>query len=423
MKRLIIVCLSALLLVSCADKGPVAPKEGRQSIVVEPDRLIQTKAKPVLDKAQKTKEWLALNVNAANAKKHIKTDGEIAYQKSVSIGRGVDIKNQTLAGPIVIRDIVYTLDSAFYLQATDLKTGEKLWRKSFIKITGTQAKSIGLASDDKKIYAVAGNGVILATDLVGNADWIRELNTPLRSAPVIDGGKIFVSSLNNELFVLDADNGKTLWQYADERTMTNFFGLGSPAVSDSVLVVPTTNGRVNAFDVNTGVLLWTEDMWTKKTFNPILDMPHMTASPVIEGKSVYLIGNAGKSGAYRLANGVSLFHVGIGGRETPIVSGNALYLITNQNQLVALSKNQGEQFWSVPLTSSKTDKEQTVWHGPVLVNDSVVVTSSKGDVIFYDSKTGQETRREVQRPLAGSPVFSGDTMLMLDTKGNLLFYQ
>ena len=423
MKRLLIVCLSALLLVACADKGPAAPKEGRQSIVAEPDRLIQTKEKPVLYKSQKVDEWRAINVNAAHDKDRVSVGGELVYQKSVSIGRGVDMQNQTLAGPIVVKDIIYTLDSAFNMQATDLKTGEKLWRKSFMKITGTQAKSIGLVSDGRKIYAVAGNGVVLATDLAGNADWIRELNTPLRSAPVVDGGRLFVSSINNELFVLDDNTGKTLWQYADERTITNFFGLGSPAVADSVVVVPTTNGRVNAFDVNTGVLIWTEDMWTKKTFNPILDMPHMTASPVIERKNVYLIGNAGKSGAYRLRDGISLFNVGIGGRETPIISGNALYLITNQNQLKALNKNQGEQFWSVALTPGKPDKEQAVWYGPVLVNDFVIVSSSKGDIVFYDPKTGAEVRREMQKPLAGSPVFSGDTMLILDTKGNLLFYQ
>ena len=138
-----------------------------------------------------------------------------------------------------------------------------------------------------------------------------------------------------------------------------------PATADSVVVAPTTNGRVNAFDTETGVLLWTDNMWTNRTNNPLLDIAHITASPVIDNTTVYLVGNAGKTGAYLLKDGTPVFTVGLGGRETPVVSAEYLFLLTNKNKLVALNKRRGSQYWETDLSSFGKGR---TWFGPVLVN-------------------------------------------------------
>ena len=212
------------------------------------------------------------------------------------------------------------------------------------------------------------------------------------------------------------DAGRLHWP----QTTTGFFGVGTPAVAKGYVLVPTTNGRINAFDAATGILLWTENMWTNKTFNPLLDMPHITASPVVDQQTVYVMGNAGKTGAYRLKDGTRLFTVPIGGRETPVISGKTLFAITNQNRLVALNKNQGVQYWSVPLTSAE---KHPVWFGPVAVNNAIVVVSSNGDLVFYNIQDGQELRREQVKPFVKAPVVADGRLLLLTTKGDLLIYQ
>ena len=175
-----------------------------------------------------------------------------------------------------------------------------------------------------------------------------------------------------------------------------------------------------AFDTETGVLLWTDNMWTNRTNNPLLDIAHITASPVIDNTTVYLVGNAGKTGAYLLKDGTPVFTVGLGGRETPVVSAEYLFLLTNKNKLVALNKRRGSQYWDADLSSFGKGR---IWFGPVLVNGELVVTSSEGDIVFFDSKTGKESRREVQDKLVGAPVFAQNTMLLLTQKGDMLFYQ
>ena len=423
MKKIVVLGLICLGLVSCADKGPVAPKEGRQSVgtvYAEPDK---SKNSVKLDEAQAVKSWIFAYKNAANVKPHAKIKGDKKLTHKVSIGKGMNEEHQTLAGPVVFEDVIYTLDSRFNLQATSLKTAKSLWRKSLGDIMGTTAKSIGLAVYHKKVYAVAGNGVVLAMDLSGKQLWKRELKVPLRSVPVLDENRLFVSSIHNELFALNANDGKDLWQYTGERAVTNFLGMGAPAVRGNVVVMPTTSGRVVAFDVASGMMLWTEDMWTQKTYNPILDIPHMTAAPVIEESGVYLVGNAGKTGYYRLSNGYPVYTTGIGGRETPAIAGNALYLVSNQKELMALDKRQGRLFWKSVLTAQKDRDNKAVWYGPIVVNNSVLVVSSLGDIVFYNAQTGREERHEKQTELAGAPIVAGETILFLTEDGDLLFYQ
>jgi len=423
MKRILTLCALALMVVSCADKGPVAPKEGRQSIGTVLDQPMTTKDAIKTDKAQVVQNWVFVNKTATNKRPVAKISGPMNLVRTVSVGKGINDDYQTLAGPVVSGDKIYTLDSHFVLQATDLKAGKELWRKPLGEVKGAAAKSIGLAIYHNKLYVVAGNGLVMALDLSGNPVWTRELKVPLRSVPVADEKRLFVSSIHNELFALNTDTGKVLWQYTGERAVTNFFGMGTPAVSGSVVVMPTTSGRVNAFNVVTGMMLWTEDMWTNKTYNPILDIPHVTAAPVIENGRVYLVGNAGKTGAYQLHSGQALFTTGVGGRETPILDGNALFLVNNQKELMALSKNQGKVFWQTKLTAAKDRDNQAVWYGPIGVNNELIVVSNLGDIVFYDMKNGAEKRREKQKEFVGAPVVAGNTLLLLATDGSLLFYQ
>ncbi|MDY6407702.1 MAG: PQQ-binding-like beta-propeller repeat protein, partial [Pseudomonadota bacterium] len=352
MKKVFILGLLMMGLVSCADKGPVAPKEGRQSVGEILSEPVQSTETVKADKPQSVTTWAFINKNATNRKPQATIRQFPKFVRSVSIGKGINEDNQTLGGPVVLSGIIYTLDSRFTLQATELKTGKILWRQSLANITGTTAKSIGLAIYHQKLYAVAGNGLIVALNLSGKQIWKRELNIPLRSNPILDSNRLFVSSIHNQLFVLNADNGQELWHYTGERSITNFFGMGEPAVRGNITVMPTTDGRVNAFDTTTGMTLWSQDMWTKKTYNPILDIPHVTAAPVIDTDTVYLVGNAGKTGAFHLTTGMPIFTTGIGGRETPAIGGNALYIVTNQKELVALDKKEGRLFWKTTLNAS-----------------------------------------------------------------------
>lgn len=417
MKKLCIAAVMAVMLVGCTDTGPVAPREGRISIGNGFHQPIIEEGLLNLSKAKSIKNWSGTFANERNNRPHVKMSKSPKLIHSVPIGQGITNSALTLSGPVVVSNTIYTLDSDFVLQATGLKSRKSLWRKKLADIQNTSVKSISLTRNKDRLYAVAGNGLIVAVDFKGKEIWRKDLNAILRSSVTVDKGLLYVSSVDNHFFVLDIKKGDILWQHNEEATTTNFFGVGTPAVADSIVIVPTTKGRVNAFDTATGVMLWSDNLWRGKTNNPLLDMTHITAAPVIDNRAVYLVGNAGKTGAYRLSDGTPIFTVGIGGRETPIISGETLFLLSNQNKLIALNKQRGSKYWETDVDKGRT------WFGPMLLNEELVLTSSEGDIVFYNAKTGQEIRREKQEKLIGAPVFAKDTMLLLTKQGDMLFYQ
>ena len=177
-------CLLGCLLVGCA-KGPGAPTEGRISIGSAAEPLAAADGVVKIANPRELNNWSGVFANRSNNRPHTFLSEQPQLKTKTSIGKGVSEKNATLAGPIVIQNVIYTLDSRFVLQATELETGKKLWRKELADITGTPAKSIGLTRWQTTLYAVAGNGLVLALDFDGNEVWRRELHTLLRSAATV----------------------------------------------------------------------------------------------------------------------------------------------------------------------------------------------------------------------------------------------
>ena len=203
MKRLLVFCLLCLMAVGCTEHA-MAPKEGRRSVGVQPEKVRMASGTVQLSKAEQVQNWSAQYANRFNRRPHATLKADAKKISSVSIGKGINKSGLTLAGPVVVGETAYTLDRELTLQATDIKTGKRLWRRQLEEIQGTTAKSIGLTRNQKKLFVVAGNGLVIATDFSGKELWRKKLDALLRSTATVNNGRLFVSSINNELFVLNS---------------------------------------------------------------------------------------------------------------------------------------------------------------------------------------------------------------------------
>ena len=60
--------------------------------------------------------------------------------------------------------------------------------------------------------------------------------TPIRSAPTVNGGRVFVITLENQVVALAANDGRKLWTYSGASTPTVILGGTAPAVDGGVVV-------------------------------------------------------------------------------------------------------------------------------------------------------------------------------------------
>lgn len=424
MKHLVLtVCALAFFVCGCAQTKKEAPKEGREAIQtkLETHVIQKSNASVVISEGKTILEWDFLNQNTKNKIPHAKISGWDKKSWDENVGKGISFDYVHLPSPVIHDDMIYTLDSQLRLTKTN-KEGDVIW-DMYLRENGDMpaVASVGLAYHKGLVYVVSGDGVVYAIQPEGEIIWKKDTNKILRSSPVIYDNKLFVISANNELLALDIADGSVVWNYKNMETDTNLLGMGIPAIANNLIIVPFSNGEIIAFDTKTGEPKWANMLLSYRTFNKIADLGHVLASPVIEGRVVYLIGNAHQMGAFRLETGEEIFTQPIGGQTTPVISGDTLFMVTNKDTVVALNKYNGKLIWEKDLYS-KTQK-QVHWFTPVMANDYLFIFSSEGDQIIFNMKTGDEISKKVIDKPFTTPIAYNNGLLVYTNNADLIMYR
>ncbi len=391
-RQLGILCLLCLAVFGCASDKKFAPKEGRISLQEE---VVIPKADTAIQ-LESIKNDMIIHTPFYNAQNNAPRMKSTSDQNNW-IQKGAEEQSNNgilLPAPITGKKNVYTLDGEFVARAHLRSTGENLWQTKLSEISDA---GVGFAKDNDRLIALSQNGKVVAIDFNGKILWQKDLKAPFRNNPTIHENNIYLLSANNDVWALNIDNGKENWHYKTEAPMTFLQQMGSPAIDGDRLIVPFSSGSVIAFDKNTGAYLWEQDMTGAKAFNHISNITQMTASPVIDDDTAYLVGHANRSAAFDLIDGEEIWSLPYGGQLTPIVNGNVFFFLTNDNTLLALDKKTSHLFWQQALPEIKGKKGLFLQDGKLWV-----VGSEKS--ISFDIKKGKyediiETDTNGSRPI------------------------
>lgn len=117
--------------------------------------------------------------------------------------------------PVVSNGIVFFAAPDRKLTAIDIETGEQLWRTGKYKVRET----IGMSEDGNKLFIRTMNDTILAlpvSEKIEEPLWIANcgFGYDISSAQIVEkDGTIFYPTKNGEVFALDSNTGKILWQH------------------------------------------------------------------------------------------------------------------------------------------------------------------------------------------------------------------
>ena len=148
----------------------------------------------------------------------------------------------------------------------------------------------------------------------------------------------------------------------------------------------------------------------------LIAVPQIVAAPVIDEGIVYLSGNANLTGAYNLQTGNPLWTSPFGSTLTPVISGNSLFILSNDNQLMAIEKKTGKIFWQ----RSMSPKKDALWQHLLLINNELVLATEEQWVII-DTLTG-ETKQTQNKVSATLPVLINQHLLLINNKARATYY-
>ncbi|MEZ5829724.1 MAG: PQQ-binding-like beta-propeller repeat protein [Dongiaceae bacterium] len=371
--------------------------------------------------------WPQAGGNQTHAMYHLKaSEGALHQVWSVDIGASASDDNRLLAEPVVADGAVYVMDADSIVSAHDTATGKQIWRKDLTPDDEDDDLFGGGIAwvDGNLVVSTPYAKVFLLDAKTGDVKWEAPAPAPMRSPPAVSDGRVFVITIDNQLVVYALDDGRKLWSNVGVEEAAGLLGGTTPAVDGDVVIAAYTSGELLAFDVTDGHALWTESLAGGARGNAIATLTDIRGRPVIDRDFVVAIGNGGVMAAIDKERGGRVWDNGLGGTQMPWVAGDFVYVLSNDSEVVCLSRADGRIKWitALPQFEDPVDKEDRIyWSGPVLVSDRLLVTGSSGLAVAISPYDGGIIGKQ-QLPDSSHlpPVVANETIYILSDDARLI---
>jgi len=428
LRGLVIMSFLALALHGCsATKVPI---EGTRIAVVNYESSVKvdedTKGVIVAPSQPESKQdWPQVGGGPSHVMPHlsVKENPTLLWSSSIGSGNG---SGRLLSSPIVNAGILYALDTSGRVTALQTESGETLWYTDISpEGRGTPIIGGGLAFGNGKIFVTSPHAEVLALDAkTGSILWRIITQSPVRSAPTFEDGRLYVLTISNQLEVLNAENGQHLWEHAGITEHAGLLGTSSPAVSKGVVIVTYSSGEIYALKAETGHQFWTETLSSTRRPDSLSSLSHIRALPIIDQKTVLIIGHNQKMALYDLARGERRWERSIGGTRTPAVSGNFIFMINSHNELLCITRDAGQVVWVVKLESDLEHPHKVIWEGPLLAGNRLYLVNAKGSFVAVDPLNGKiVSEQHLDAPVSLPPIVAQDTLYILTDYGSVMAFR
>jgi outer membrane protein assembly factor BamB len=347
---------------------------------------------------------------------------------TLSIGSGQTRDRLFFGHPVSDGDLLFVSDTEGKISAIrdHVKEGraEILW--TFESIPDGARDNIGcatLAVDGETLVVASAIGDVIALDKrKGTMLWKTSLNAPIRVMPAVKDGRVFVSSIDGRTTALDLQKGSILWTQQGFTELSSIQGGASPVVKDDLVVASCSSGEVFVMRADNETPLWSDTITTALRSDSISSIPHIVGNPIVEKSILYAVSHGGRTAAFDLSSGTTSWQADVGSLVSPLLIGNALFIVDNNNRVICLEKETGKIYWVTPLPLSAEGKP-LLWTAPIAVNEQLLTCSSLGDIMYLNLSDGSKYKRLTTKDgFSTQPIVIRDHLYLLTESGQLIKY-
>lgn len=395
---------------------------------LKPDPAIQD-LDVALPEAAANPDWPEPGGNPSHAMQQLALAGSLKEAWRASIGEGKSTEAKHLAAPVVGGGRVYTMDSDSIVRAFNTETGARQWEIDLKSDdVGKGDLGGGLAYADGQLFATSKYGELIALDAMSGASaWRRALDGPTRAAPTVGGGRVFVVTVDNQLHAVDAKTGQVLWTHAGLSEVTGLVGAASPAYDGGIVVVPYSSGELYALRADNGRVLWSDTLATIRRADSVSGLADIRGNPVIDHDRVVAVGHSGRMVSIDLRSGGRAWEDPIGGITQPWVAGSFIYVLSTDNQIICLTRDDGRVRWLTQLDRWRDPgkkKNLILWVGPILAGDRLLIAGTNEQLLALSPHTGEITDTvDIGDPVSVPPIVANGTLYILTDAGDLKAYR
>lgn len=439
LKKHYVICaaLLALPLAGCGalkgNGGPKTPTVGQRVSILSNDNSI--KVDPVtatlavvLPEPQVNAAWAQSGGNASKSMGHLALAATRSKLWEASVV-GSTNKQRLASSPVIADNRLFVVDTDAVVTAFAADTGTKLWSVA-IGSTGKDYKNSlfggGAGVDGSIVYATSGAGDVAALNVAdGSVVWKAKPAGPLRGAPTIAFGGVYVVTQDNQIFALNQASGAVQWQATASLEPGSVFGAASPAAGQGTIVAGFSSGEVQAYRYENGRDLWEDALARTSIALSVSTLTDVDADPVIDRGRVFALGQGGRMASYELVTGQRTWEISIAGISTPYVVGEWVYAMTDDGKLLCVARSNGKVRWLQQLArfrveTDKKKKDPIRWTGPILAGGRLIAVNSEGQLVEFSPTDGSTlATTEFNSSLSQTPVVANNILYILADDGRI----
>lgn len=385
----------------------------------------------IIPEAEENSSWDQVGGTTTHVLNNIKGPEELNKAWSASVGKGTNKRSSLLSEPVMAENTIFSIDSDATIFAIDIENGKRKWSTKLKPVNEKDDSTIrgsGIAYSDNVIFASTGFADVIAINAKdGKEIWRTSLDAPIRIAPTVVNKQLFVIDINNTITSLSTTDGNILWNYVAGAKKTNLLGGAAPAVQNNVVIATLSTGEIIALRTNSGSQLWMDALTARKRQDAISDIAAIKGRTAIYGRLAYTIGHGGLMIATDMRTGRRIWEKEIGGINQPWVSGQYVYVISNEMELIALQASTGSIAWITELPKWENEEEKELrimWTGPIMIQNKLITVSSNGDISSYNPKTGKLiSSTNIGTSISTPPIAAKNTLFILNDNANIIAYK
>src|SRR5690606_8885609 len=257
---------------------------------------------------------------------------------STSIGSGAD----SGFAPQVTGSSVYAATVSGQVSKVDLDTGRVMWTANAGK------KLTAGAGSDGNVTAVASvDGNVIAFDDTGKELWRSRSSSAVNVPPAVGAGVVVVRTSDYRLQAFDASTGDVRWSIQRPGPALSLKTSMQMRIIDGLLLAGMPNGRLMAIDAAQGHLVWEGSISVSRGATDLERINDVVGAPQVVDPLLCGATYQGRVDCFDVSQGVRLVWEREFSAGTGIAADNhMLYAANSRGQIEAFAMTDGQTIWT-----------------------------------------------------------------------------
>ena len=329
---------------------------------------------------------------------------------SHDIGKGPG-KKYVLLAPVVNDGMIYASDSRGRVSAFATDSGKRAWE---VDLKQPVEAATGYGEGLVLVGTRAGKVIALQKE-DGKQVWEVQASSEILAPPQVKAGMVLVQTIDGKLSALSARDGKPVWSVDRTPPALSLRGTSRPVFVANAVITGFANGHVLAADVQTGRVLWDVPVAEPRGRNEIERLVDVDAPPVVNGGAVYAGAYQGRIVAFDLRSGQMLWSKDVSTYSAMDSDASNLYVSADNGDVLAIDLRSGQVLWRQDQLRGRSPT------GPLAVGSYVAVGDYDGYIHYLNKEDGAIVARYrlSSSAIKAAPAVSDETAFFLDQGGEL----